>query len=62
MLKLALLPYAYTQSPDISDYLPVDIPQAECLCLAVYNHVKKLTLGECDLCWEYMQDLRFVHR
>ena len=43
ILKSALLPQANTQSPDVIAYLPMFL----CTGLAVYNQVKKLTMGEC---------------
>ena len=50
ILKPALFAHANAQSPDFITYLPVDyITRWMYLCtsLAVYNQVKKLTMGEC---------------
>ena len=49
-LKLALLPHADSQSPDFFADLPVDCTMSWmslCTFLAVYNHVKKIIMGEC---------------
>ena len=43
ILKSALLPEANTKGPDVIAYLPMFL----CTGLAVYNQVKKLTIGEC---------------
>ena len=50
ILKPALLPHAKTQNPGVIAYLPVNyttIRISLCTGLAVYNQVKKLTMGEC---------------
>ena len=50
ILKPALLSHTNTQRPDIIAYLLVDYTTSQispCTSPAVYNQVKKLTMGEC---------------
>ena len=50
ILKLSLLPYPNTQSPDVIAYLRFDYTTSQLsllTSLAVYNQVKKLNTGEC---------------
>ena len=50
MLKPTLLLHAITQIPGVIAYLPVDYTtnwMSLCSYLAVYNQLKKLTMGEC---------------
>ena len=50
ILKLSLLPYPNTQSPDVIAYLCFDYTTSQLslwTSLAVYNQVKKLNTGEC---------------
>ena len=50
ILKLALLPHTDTQSPDVIVDLPVGYTiswMSLYTAVAVYNHVKKITLDEC---------------
>ena len=49
ILQPALFPQANTQSSDVLAYLPVDYTtnrMSLCTSLAVYNHMKKVTMGE----------------